>query len=236
SHILPLEERAKKRYDKGDFFWELRNCAYYNLFEKPKVVFPNLQNSNKFSYDETGAYINAPAVILPTKDKFLVSILNSKLVWFFLTNICVVRSGGYIEVKPQYFEQIPIPEISNSELLTTKTEIIISLTSSFHKTKNSFIKYLQSKYNIEKLSKKLISWYNLDFSEFIKELNKTIKKSGGEKLSKLDEMEWMEVFEIKKKEIQSIQSEINKTDKEIDQMVYELYKLTDEEIEIVEAQ
>jgi hypothetical protein len=24
----------------------------------------------------------------------------------------VIRSGGYIEVKPQYFEQIPIPEIS----------------------------------------------------------------------------------------------------------------------------
>ena len=47
--------------------------------------------------------------MLPTNDKSLLCILNSKIVWLFLTSICVVRNGGYIEVKPQYFEQIPIP-------------------------------------------------------------------------------------------------------------------------------
>ncbi|MDZ7775291.1 MAG: hypothetical protein U5L09_06585 [Bacteroidales bacterium] len=38
-HILPFKERAKKRHDKGEFFWELRNCSYYDLFEKSKIVF-----------------------------------------------------------------------------------------------------------------------------------------------------------------------------------------------------
>jgi len=42
-------------------------------------------------------------------------------------------------------------------------------------------------------------------------------------------MDWMEVFETKKEE-----SQIAKTDKESDQMVYELYGLSEEEIEIVE--
>jgi type II restriction/modification system DNA methylase subunit YeeA len=51
----------------------------------------------------------------------------------------------------------------------------------------------------------------------------------------MDEMEWMEVFETKKAEAQAIKTEIDKTDKEIDQMVYELYGLTDEEITIVEG-
>jgi type II restriction/modification system DNA methylase subunit YeeA len=45
----------------------------------------------------------------------------------------------------------------------------------------------------------------------------------------------MEIFETKKTELNNLQSEINKTDKEIDQMVYELYGLTEEEIEIVEG-
>jgi len=234
SHILPFEAKAKKRYDKGDFFWELRNCAYYELFEQPKIVFPNLQNSNKFSFDETGAYINAPAVILPTKDKFLTAILNSRLIWYFLTNICVVRSGGYIEVKPQYFEQIPIPEINNQEALEAKTDGIIALTSQVQKVENSFLKYLQSQFNIEKINKKLQNWHELEFDDFIKELNKAIKTTGGEKLSKIDEMEWMELFETKKAEVKSLKVEIDKTDKEIDQMVYELYGLTEEEIKIVE--
>ena len=47
-------------------------------------------------------------------------------------------------------------------------------------------------------------------------------------------MEWMDVFESNREEAQTLKYEINKTDKEIDQMVYELYGLTKEEIEIVE--
>jgi len=48
-------------------------------------------------------------------------------------------------------------------------------------------------------------------------------------------MEWMEVFEAKKAEAVQLQEQINKTDKEIDQMVYELYGLSEEEIKIVES-
>lgn len=115
NHLMPYSEAAKKRYDKGEYWWELRNCSYYNLFEQPKIVFPNLQNTNKFALDLTGAYINAPAVFFPTDDKYLLAILNSKVAWHFLKSICVIRSGGYIEVKPQYVEQIPIPEIDEKD-------------------------------------------------------------------------------------------------------------------------
>jgi hypothetical protein len=42
-------------------------------------------------------------------------------------------------------------------------------------------------------------------------------------------------FENDKKEVLELQSQINKTDKEIDSMFYELYGLSDEEIKIVEG-
>ncbi len=131
-HLNHFEEDGKKRFDKGEYWWELRNCAYYSLFSKPKIIFPNLQNTNKFAFDESGTYINAPAVFFPTNDKYLLSILNSKIVWYFLKSICVVRSGGFIEVKPQYFEQIPIPELTEEikSLLTDKADQIISLKKS----------------------------------------------------------------------------------------------------------
>ena len=128
NHLLPFETAAKKRYDQGEYWWELRNCAYYDLFAKSKIIFPNLQNANKFSFDESGVYINAPAVFLPTDNIFLLAILNSKLVWHFLKSICVVRSGGFIEVKPQYFEQIPIVEITQNaqQPLITLVEKILA--------------------------------------------------------------------------------------------------------------
>jgi type I restriction-modification system DNA methylase subunit/REP element-mobilizing transposase RayT len=231
NHILPFEERARKRFDQGDFFWELRNCAYYDLFEKPKIVFPNLQNSNKFAFDETGAYINAPAVILPTDDKFVTAILNSKLVWYFLTSICVVRNGGYIEVKPQYFEQIPIPEISEKKKqeLQSITNQIIYKTSEKQKIQGQFLKLLENKFADLKINNKLQNWPVLEFRDFLKELQKAKIK-----LSLTEEAEWMNYFNEQKQKAQTLKAEIDKIDHEIDRMVYALYGLTEEEIKIVE--
>lgn len=44
----------------------------------------------------------------------------------------------------------------------------------------------------------------------------------------------MEYFNEQKQKAQELKTKIDKTDKEIDQIVYELYGLTPEEIEIVE--
>ena len=44
----------------------------------------------------------------------------------------------------------------------------------------------------------------------------------------------MQLFEKNKEKAQILKSEIEKTDKEIDQLVYTLYGLTPEEIKIVE--
>lgn len=244
NHLLPYENLAKKRSDKGDFWWELRNCAYYDLFEKPKIIFPNLQNSSKFALDSEGVYINAPAVFLPNSSKTLLCVLNSKVVWKFLLSICVVRSGGYIEVKPQYFEKIPVPEFKNEIEFENKADLMIGYVSSFQQLESKFQKYFASKFSLEKLSKKLQNWIELTFSEFISELNKAIKTINKERiknklqpikeLTKLDEMDWMDFFETKKAEAQALKQQIDSTDREIDAMVYELYGLSEEEIAIVE--
>lgn len=110
----------------------------------------------------------------------------------------------------------------------------IQLTSQVNFKTENFQKYVQSNFSEILTSKKLQKWYKLDFVNFIYEYNKALKKEGKDKLSKSREIEWMEVFESKKTEIQALKAEIDKNDKEIDQMVYELYGLTDEEIKIVE--
>ena len=235
NHLLPFENLAKKRFDKGDFWWELRNCAYYDLFEKPKIIFPNLQNSNKFALDFEGVYINAPAVFLPNSSKTLLCILNSKVVWKFLLSICVVRSGSYIEVKPQYFEQIPIPEFKNEIEFENKADLMIGYVSSFQQLESKFQKYFSSKFSLDKLSKKLQNWHQLSFAEFITELNKAIKTAGQTPLTKKDEFEWLDLFEENKTKAQTLKSQIETTEKAIDKMVYELYGLSEEEISIVES-
>ncbi|WPY99845.1 Eco57I restriction-modification methylase domain-containing protein [Christiangramia sp. OXR-203] len=244
SHLMPFMERAKKRYDQGDYWWELRNCAYYELFEQPKIIFPNLQNSNKFCLDTEGTYVNAPAVFLPSDNRTLLCVLNSKIVWEFLKSICVVRSGGYIEVKPQYFEQIPIPEFQNEEYFNNATGKIIKDVNDLQNLDHRFQNYIKGTLQFHRLQRKLESWYDLDFATFMEELNKAIKATNKLRvkdnlepiatLNKKDEFEWMELFEENKRKALDLQKQIAQIEKEIDSKVYELYGLSDEEIVIVE--
>jgi ketosteroid isomerase-like protein len=79
------------------------------------------------------------------------------------------------------------------------------------------------------LTKKIEHWHFLEWSDFEKELKRIKLVLAGEQKE-----DWFERFNRLKAEAQTLKTEIDKTDREIDQMVYELYDLTEEEIQIVE--
>lgn len=240
SYLNQFKERLTPRTSEeqtigrkpGPYKWfEIQDSVdYYKLFESPKITWPNLQSQPKFSIDNKGYYINAPSVILPSDNLTLLCIVNSKLIWEFLKSICVVRSGGYIEVKPQYFEQIPIPELKNEAQFEALANSIIEATSSQQKIESTFLNLLQSKFEIEKPSGKLQNWPDLDFKGFLGELSKAKVK-----LSLAEEAEWMAYFNEQKAKAQALQADITRLDRDIDALVYELYGLTEEEIRIVEG-
>lgn len=221
----------------GPYKWfEIQdNIAYYKDFEDTKIVYPRTNNKCNFQLDTNGYYLSDNNFYIKSDSKTLLGILNSKLVFFYLKGICTTLQGGYYDFRRDKIDTIPIPlTFSHNSGIE---QLVDNQIENSHKNKtitNNFLKYILSHYSLEKISTKLQNWHQLEFSEFILELNKAIKKSGREKLSKKDEMEWMEIFEPKKEEANKIKSEINKTDKEIDQMVYKLYNLTEEEIKIVE--
>ena len=102
----------------GSYEWyEIQDItAYYKDFEKPKIIWGNLATRSSFSLDETnGFYVNAPACILPTNSRYVLGILNSKLMSYFLKSICAERQGGFIEQKPVYVSQVPIKKPTNTQ-------------------------------------------------------------------------------------------------------------------------
>lgn len=228
---LPTEEKPFN----GQHHWlELDNnptLDYLNLYSKPKIMYQVFQVTPCFIYDETGLYCNNSMWILPTENKALLGILNSKMGWWLTTKYCTQIQNG-CQLIWKYFGQIPIPPTTSE--LTSLVETMLELQKNFQSQTQKLSTYISSQYQLEKLSGKLSSWYDLNFSEFIKELSKAIKTSGGTPLTKKDEFEWMELFEENKKQTLDLKSQIDQTDKEIDRMVYELYGLTNDEIQIVE--
>ena len=76
-----------------------------------------------------------------------------------------------LNVKPQYFEQIPIPDYSKyKQNLEEKADMIILFTKEKQQSNQKFLKPIQTEFGIEKISKKLEKFYELDFDEFVEQL------------------------------------------------------------------
>lgn len=237
NHLLSFgKERLEQSGNKGSrkktsnkWFETQDTIAYYNDFAKPKIMYQKFQVKPCFIYDESGLYCNDSMWIIPTDNKALLGILNSKMGWWLITKYCTQIQNG-CQLIWNYFGQIPVPEITSSVELTVLVETMITKTAEQQKLANSFISLLQSKFEIEKLTTKLQNWHELEFGDFLKELKKAKVQ-----LSLSEEAEWMQYFNEQKQKAQALKSEIDKIDKEIDKMVYELYGLSEEEINIVEG-
>ena len=226
-----------KRYDQGENYWNLRACAYYEEMKQPKIIYPRINNRGNFYFDEKGeVFLLDNNFFISTDSKALLSLLNSKLIFFYLKNVCTTLQGGFYDFRRDKITTIPISKKLNQidTELSESGNNLIELNNNINKVQDSFRKYFCFKFELEKLTKKLENWHELDFSEFIKELNKAIKKASGTPLTKKDEFEWLELFEDNKKKAQDLQTQITQTEKTIDTMVYDLYGLTQEEREIVE--
>ena len=250
NHFKKYKEALEKRWDKGNFWYELRACDYYDEFEQPKIVYPDIAKESRIIYDLDGTYFANTTYFIPTSDKWLAGILNSKLVFYFYKHNSTVignaDKGGRLRWFTQDVKKIPIPEVNIEKKLRLEklVEEIIDLNKNHLNEVVKFQLLLKQHFSILKISKKLQIWHELDFKEFLKELQKAIRilnkglaTKGLQPLGKLslsEEAEWMNYFNEQKEKAQIIKSEIEKTDKEIDQMVYELYGLTEEEIKIIE--
>lgn len=105
--LEPFTEKGRKRGDKGDYWWELRACDYYDEFAKPKIMYQAFQVKPNFIYDDTGCYCNNSMWILPTDNKALLGLLNSKMGWWLISKFCSQIQNGY-QLIWKYFGQIPI--------------------------------------------------------------------------------------------------------------------------------
>ncbi len=160
--------------------------------------------------------------------KYILSILNSK----FIENLFYSYFNKVLEVKINQLQEIPIPLISKESQhpFIEKADLMLSLNKEQQKEKDNFLNTLKEEKNIEKITKKIDSFYNFEYDILKKELSKQkVKFAFGD-----ENNQWREYFNTSKQKINELQTQITQTDKEIDKMVYSLYELTDDEIGIVE--
>ncbi len=182
-----LDKREKGRF-KGKGWYCFGRPQNMIRFEVPqKIVIPDVAKRGTCYLDRAGKWLldTAYAIVLKPEIeldlRFLLAVLNSPLLTYFLRQTGTMLRGGYFRMKTAYLNPFPVRTIDFSDA-TDKAQ------------HDRMVELVET---MLKLHKQL-----------------TTAKTSHEKTA--------------------IQRQIDDADKQIDQLVYELYGLTQEEIKIVE--
>jgi len=184
SYLEKYKEKLLLRKDSGRVFKESDKkwFEYWDpkpmCFSSPKILFPDISNTNQFHLDTKGiGYLNSCYGIFLKKGinhKAVLALLNSRLIEFFIKKISPFVRGGFYRYKTGYIKQIPI-------------HAVITENGSFLNT-------------------------------IVKMVDKILAVTGDKRYL----------------ENSAKRAYVRKYEHQIDQMVYELYSLTQEEVKVVE--
>lgn len=121
--LTKFYDALSSRADQGVTPFNLRDCAYWEVFRSPKIMYQKFQVAPCFVYNETGLYCNDSMWIMPTPNKALVGVLNSKMGWWLISKFCTQIKNGY-QLIWEYFGKIPVPKTLPPELTALVEEIL----------------------------------------------------------------------------------------------------------------
>lgn len=120
--ILEYLSRFKKQLTPGipggrkpgpyEWFEIQDNTAYWQDFERPKIIFPDIAIRSEFTYDINNHYLANTMYMIPTEETWLLSILNSSLILWYYQKISPQIQSSFLRFTSQYVSQIPIPSVN----------------------------------------------------------------------------------------------------------------------------
>lgn len=109
-HMKQFESQLRRRYDQGRFWWELRSCSYYDALEQPKIVVQQILYHSVFALDIESHLANAKVYSVTTDDLYLLGILNSRVMWWYLYRMWPHMKDEALAVQKPKLLSLPIPE------------------------------------------------------------------------------------------------------------------------------
>lgn len=217
---------------------KLRENKDRTLFIKEKLLARQLisrQFRMNISYTAGGqAFKKNLYAIFDLKEQYhflyLLSVLNSALFSYCQVNFnASLQRDDFPAFSLKDFKNFPIPDISSEEQqpFTEKAEAMLLMNKELSKLKGDFFGYLRDTQSLAKVSQKLGKCEEMETAELMAELKKYKVNT--------DKKDVYDSCKAEHEAIRELKAKIDKTDAEIDRMVYALYGLTDEEIAVVEA-
>jgi hypothetical protein len=115
-HLTPrAQESGGPGRKPGTYQWfEIQDTvAYWEAFEQPKIMWPDISKLPRFYMDTEGHYVGNTGFVIPLCDYYLLGILASWATWFSISRTCQplrLRGGRWqYRLFRQFMERLPIP-------------------------------------------------------------------------------------------------------------------------------
>ena len=142
-HLDSYYPQLEKRGDKGKTPYNLRNCAYLEEFQKEKIFWAEMTKEACFNFDDGNFFINQTCYFSTDLTKYHLAILNSKLVYFYFSNISNNLGEGAFRWIKQFVEQIPIPKIEQNRQKPFKILVDYIIYLKQEKKENYIIEFFE---------------------------------------------------------------------------------------------
>ena len=236
--LLPFKEKLEGRATKQEWF-ELQQAqeAYVPSFKSPKISYIEVCRRGPFSLESQGYFQEGTTFLIPSPDKVLLALLNSNVAWFFFAGTATYFRGGYLRMKSQFVEQLPIPNMNGQQKeeldsLSEKAQNISQMAFSIQESFRLRILDLRPSDCDVTLSSNLKKWWTLtDFASFRAEVKRRFRKD----IPLHERSAWEERINNDRSEVIRMAAEITRVESRIDSIVYELFGLTPDEISLLEG-
>jgi hypothetical protein len=143
TQLMPKREKGQSGPGRkpGQYKWyEIQDTIdYYEQFEKPKIVFPDIAMGSNFAFDDDGKFFCANTVyILCMDDIPLLGVLNSKLLSFYCSRMFSTYRGGYLRYFAQDLKNIPLKLPDETTLIRELSKAVQNIVE-INRDSNSLI-------------------------------------------------------------------------------------------------
>ena len=114
AHLDQYWDKISKRADKGDTPYNLRNCAYLDLFFQPHICWKAVGRNLAFALVEGGTFLTAPASFISAGayNKTILAYLCSKVGKYFIYKNSDTTGAGDIMLNIQSLIKFPVPQVT----------------------------------------------------------------------------------------------------------------------------
>ena len=124
-HLDQYWDKISKRADKGDTPYNLRNCAYLDLFFQPHICWKAVGRNLAFALVESGTFLTAPASFISAGiyNNLILAYLRSNVGKYYIYKNSDTTGAGDIMLNIQSLTKFPVPNMSFENLSLSDDEI-----------------------------------------------------------------------------------------------------------------